>query len=119
MPIIQHKNRALIGEDLALYFDDIQDAIERQWSLLDTAKEMSEALQDTHESWLTHKTNTIIRILTVFSVVLLPLNLIAGLYGMNVALPGQDHPGIFFILMGVMWLVLVGFFGYFAWKKWL
>lgn len=119
MPAIQHKNKALLPERLGIYFDDIQDAVERQWALLDTAKEMSEALQDTHESWLSHKTNSIIRVLTVFSVVMLPLNVLTGLYGMNVALPFQEHPAAFLLVLAAMLAVLLSFLGYFAWKKWL
>lgn len=115
---LEHK-RQFIAEDLALYFDDILDAIERQWSLLDTAKEMSEALQATHESWLTQKTNTIIRILTGFTVITLPLLIVPGIYGMNVALPFQTHPLVFLALLCGMTVATVLFLLYFIYKKWL
>jgi len=116
---LEHKNRKFVSEELALYFDDILDAIERQWSLLDTAKEMADSLQDTHESWLTHKTNAVVRILTVFSVTMLPLTVITGLFGMNVALPYQQHPQAFIILVVGMIFLLGGLLGYFARKGWL
>lgn len=119
MPAIQHKNKKILPEELGIYFDDIQDAVERQWSLLDMAKEMSEALQDTHESWLTHKTNSVIRILTIFSVALLPLNVLTGLYGMNVSLPFQGNPAAFLMVVAAMVTILAAFIGYFSWKKWL
>jgi len=116
---LQHRNRSLISTDLTLYFDDVSDAIERQWSLLDTAKEMSDVLQDTHESWLTHRTNEIIRLLTIFSVTMVPLTFIASLYGMNVDLPFQANPLAFSFIGGVMVSILVVLLGYFGWKKWL
>jgi magnesium transporter len=116
---LQHRNRALIPAELTLYFDDVSDSIERQWSLLDTAKEMSEVLQDTHESWLTHRTNEVIRVLTIFSVTMVPLTFIASLYGMNVGLPYQNTPQAFEVLVGVMAFIMVSLLGYFAWKKWL
>ena len=115
---LEHK-RQFIAEDLALYFDDILDAIERQWALLDTAKEMSEALQATHESWLTQKTNTIIRILTGFTVITLPLLIVPGIYGMNVTLPFQMHPLVFVLLMLGMVAATVVLLWYFIVKKWL
>lgn len=115
---LEHK-RQFIAEDLALYFDDILDAIERQWSLLDTAKEMSEALQATHESWLTQKTNAIIRILTGFTVITLPLLIVPGIYGMNVTLPFQVHPLVFLFLMLCMTVTTVVLLWYFICKKWL
>ncbi len=116
---LEHKNKRFASEDLALYFDDILDAIERQWALLETAKEMIDALQDTHESWLSHKTNAVIRILTIFSVTMLPLTFITGLYGMNVALPVENHPQAFLGIIGIILIILTGMFGFFVRKKWL
>lgn len=116
---LEHKNRKFVSEDLALYYDDIRDAIERQWSLLDTAKEVIEALQYTHRAWLNHKTNEVIRILTVFSVISIPLIVITGLYGMNVTLPLASHPYAFEILLGIMAAILGGMIVYFARRKWL
>lgn len=117
--LLQHRNRSLIPAELSLYFDDVSDAIERQWSLLDTAKEMSDVLQETHESWLTHRTNEIIRLLTIFSVTMVPLTFLASLYGMNVDLPFQHNPEAFTVIFGTMGAILALLMGYFAWKKWL
>lgn len=116
---LEHKNKKFVPDELALYFDDILDAIERQWALLDTAKEMIDALQDTHESWLTHKTNAVIQVLTIFSVVMLPLTFITGLYGMNVALPFGEHPMAFFMVAGVMSALMISMLLYFYRKHWL
>lgn len=117
--LLPHKNKQLIPADLTPYFDDVHDAIERQWALLESAKEMSEALQDTHESWLSHRTNTVVRLLTAFSVTMLPLTVITGFYGMNVPLPYQNDPYAFEVLLVVMGIILAAFLGYFTWKKWL
>lgn len=116
---LQHKNKDLISDDLHLYFDDVSDSIERQWTLLETAKEMSDALQDTHESWLGHRTNQVIRVLTIFSVTMVPLTFLSSLYGMNVPLPFQDHPQVFSFVVLIMMCMMGGLLGYFAWKKWL
>ncbi|MBT4119366.1 MAG: magnesium transporter CorA family protein [Candidatus Peribacter sp.] len=116
---LEHKNKKFVPDELALYFDDILDAIERQWALLDTAKEMIDALQDTHESWLSHKTNAVIQVLTIFSVTMLPLTFITGLYGMNVGLPFGAHPNAFFIVLGLMGGILISMLTYFAKKHWL
>ncbi len=116
---LEHKSKKFVSQDLALYFDDILDAVERQWALLDTDKEMIDALQSTHESWLSHKTNEVIRILTIFSVTMLPLTVITGLYGMNVALPMDDHPFIFVGIVGSMASLVIGMLGYFMRKRWL
>ncbi|PIP65211.1 hypothetical protein COU77_02020 [Candidatus Peregrinibacteria bacterium CG10_big_fil_rev_8_21_14_0_10_49_16] len=117
--LLEHKSRVFSSDDIGMYFDNILDALERQWSVLETAKEMSEALQATHESWLSHKTNSVMRILTVVSVTLLPLTLIASVYGMNIRLPLQQHPSAFSLILAGMFVILTGFLGYFSWKKWL
>jgi magnesium transporter len=116
---LEHKNKKFIPDELELYFDDILDAIERQWSLLETAKEMIDALQETHESWLSHKTNAVVRVLTVFSVTMLPLTVITGLYGMNVKLPLQGDPFAFIGIGAVMVLILAVMVLYFSRKHWL
>jgi magnesium transporter len=117
--LLQHKNKDLIPSELNIYFDDVADAIERQWALLDTGKEMSDALQETHESWLSHRTNEVVRVLTIFSVTMVPLTFISSLYGMNVHLPYQESVQAFPVLVLVMTLIMSGLLGYFAWKKWL
>ena len=116
---LEHKNKKFVPEELGIYFDDILDAIERQYALLETAKEMIDALQDTHESWLSHKTNAVVRILTVFSVTMLPLTFITGLYGMNVTLPIGHHPYAFLVILGIMGLLLMSMLIYFSRKHWL
>ena len=116
---LEHKSRRFIPEELDIYFDDVQDAVERQWSLLETAKEVVEALQDSHETWIQSRTNRIIRVLTVFSVTMLPLTFITGLYGMNVSLPHAGDPYAFIGIVGIMFILLVGFLGYFGWKRWI
>lgn len=116
---LEHKNKKFVSAELALYFDDILDAIERQWSLLDTAKEMIDALQNTHETWLAHKTNSVVKVLTTFSVIMLPLTLLTSFYGMNVRLPLDHNAAAAWYIMGVMGIICVAMIGYFLKKRWL
>ena len=46
--------------------------------------------------------------LTAFSVIILPLTLIASLWGMNVGVPGEGDPGDFWLIVGGMTALLVG-----------
>jgi magnesium transporter len=107
-----------LPEALEDYFDDIVDAAERIWDLLDNYKEVVEALEDTNESVISHRQNDVLRLLTVFSAVLLPLTLIASVFGMNVAFPGTDTREAFWAILGglaVTFGVLVAFFRYRRW----
>ena len=56
-----------IAEELDIYFDDINDASERVWQMLEGYKETVEALEDTNESVLSHRLNDVLRVLTSFS----------------------------------------------------
>ncbi|HET7145669.1 MAG TPA: magnesium transporter CorA family protein [Gaiellaceae bacterium] len=108
-----------LPEELELYFDDIVDASERIWDLLDNYKEVVEALEDTNESLISHQQNDILYVLTIFSVVMLPLTFITGFFGMNVHFPGFDSSGGFWGTVVAMILILIGMLGFFRWKKWL
>ena len=66
------------------------------------------------------RTNEIIRVLTIVSVIFLPLNLLAGIYGMNFAqIPGANSPGGFFVLLGLMVLIAGGILWFLRWRRWL
>ena len=104
---LEHKSKKFIDAELDVYFDDVQDTIERQWSMLETSKEVIDALQDSHEAWIQNKTNRIIRVLTVFSVTMLPLTVVTGMFGMNVRLPYAEDPWAFLAIFVVLFLFLI------------
>jgi magnesium transporter len=117
--VLERHTERFLPENLELYFDDIVDAAERIWDLLDNYKEVVEALEDTNESVISHRQNDVLRILTIFSVTMLPLTLITGLFGMNVHFPGFASAEAFWAIMGAMVVVLVGMIGFFRYKRWL
>jgi magnesium transporter len=108
-----------LPENLELYFDDLVDASERIWDLLDNYKEVVEALEQTNESVIAHRHNDVLRVLTVFSVILLPLTLIASIFGMNVQFPGWETHAAFWGIIAVMAVTIAGMLGFFRWKRWL
>ena len=57
--------------------------------------------------------------LTAFSVIFLPLTLIASIWGMNVRVPGEQSIVAFWIIIGVMLVVLTGLVAYFRKRGWL
>jgi magnesium transporter len=117
--VLERHVERFLPEELELYFDDIVDAAERIWDILDNYKEVVEALEDTNESVIPHRQNDVLRILTVFSVVLLPLTLITGFFGMNVHFPGFDSVWAFWVIFVGMVVALVGMLAFFRLKRWL
>jgi magnesium transporter len=117
--LLERRVERFLPEELDLYFDDIVDAAERIWDLLDNYKEVVEGLESTNESVISHRQNDVLRVLTVFSAILLPLTLLASVFGMNVAFPGHDTAHAFWAIVAVMVGVGAGLLGFFRWKRWL
>src|SRR6478736_1318698 len=109
-----------LPDDLEVYFDDIVDKAERIWDQLDNYKEVVEALEQTNESVIAHKQNDILRLLTIFSVILLPLTLVSGIFGMNFRhIPfTSDYHGFIatVVLMAAIAAVMLVFFRV---KRWI
>jgi magnesium transporter len=113
--VLERYTQRFLPEELELYFDDIVDASERIWDLLDNYKEVVEALEQTNESVISHRQQYRLQILTVFSVIFLPLTLISGIFGMNF---GFSSPG-FLATVSVMAALFVTAIGVFRWRGWL
>lgn len=107
------------NEDLEVYFDNIVDKIEKIYSILENQKEIVASLQETNEAIIFHNTNNIIRVLTVFSVIMMPLSVITGFFGMNVDLPIAKNPVAYFAILIFMLAVLAVMLIFFRFKKWL
>jgi magnesium transporter len=116
---LERTKQRYLQEELEIYFDDISDAAERIWDTLENYKEVVEGLESTNEAVLSHRLNDSFRILTAASVVLLPLTLIASIFGMNVPLPGEGQPYAFIGIMLLMLVLLVMLVAYFRRRGWL
>jgi magnesium transporter len=109
-----------LPDDLEVYFDDIVDKAERIWDQLDNYKEVVEALEATNESVIAHKQNDILRLLTIFSVILLPLTLISGIFGMNFShIPFSQNYHGFIATVGVMLAIAIVMLTFFRIKRWI
>ena len=117
--VLERRVEQFLPEELDLYFDDIVDAAERIWDLLDNYKEVVEALEDTNESVISHQQNDVLRLLTLISVTMLPLTVITGLFGMNVIFPGEGSHVAFWAILAALVAALAGMVGFFSYKRWL
>jgi magnesium transporter len=116
---LERAKQKFVGDELEVYFDDIRDASERIWDMLENYKEVVEALEDTNESLISHRLNNVLRVLTSISVIILPLTLIASIWGMNVRVPGEGSIHAFWVIMAVMVGVLVSLLAVFRRRGWL
>jgi magnesium transporter len=68
---------------------------------------------------ISHHVNDILRVLTSISVIVLPLTLLASIWGMNVRVPGEQSMTGFYAIAGVMVALLVGMVVFFRKRGWL
>ncbi len=116
---LEPKVRRFAKTDLAVYFGDMVDHVDKIWDGLDEYKEIIEGLNDTHDSLATNRTNEVMRILTIIASILLPLTLLASIYGMNIPLPMQDSPYSLAVLF-VIWIAIVsGMLYFFRRQHWI
>jgi len=106
--------------NMATYYNDLVEETYDIWKILETQKETIDALHQTNESSLSFQLNDIMKTLTIFSVVVFPLTLLAGIFGMNtVNTPFIGDRYDFWEIISVMGGLTLVMFIYFKSKKWL
>ena len=116
---LEHKKTKFLPDTLELYFQDAVDKVERLYTNVESLKELLNLLQQTNESVISHSSNNIIKVLTIFSVMMLPMTLVSGIYGMNLAtLPFAQHQMSFIIVIGIMLAIAVSMVAFFKYKRW-
>jgi len=83
---LEPRVRRFTKMDLEVYFGDMVDHVDKIWDGLDEYKEIIEGLNDTHDSLATNRTNEVVRMLTVIATILLPITVVASIFGMNIRL---------------------------------
>lgn len=111
---------SLIEDREMVYYRNVYDHVVRFTELIESSREMVSDLMQTHLSAASNKLNEIMKVLTMISTVVLPMTLIAGIYGMNFdVLPEKTWRFGYPFALGLMALMGVGAFIFFRWKKWI
>ena len=93
--------------------------LERATESVANAREMLIGTFDVHMTRTAQRTNDIMRLLTVVSVMLLPAGVLAGVMGMNFQVSFFDDPNVFWIVVGAMIVVAVTTLSIARWRHWL
>ncbi|MBN1855533.1 MAG: magnesium transporter CorA family protein [Dehalococcoidia bacterium] len=119
---LEQEDYPFFKEEQEVYFGDIADHVRKIWDSLEECKEVVDGLAET-SNWLTsHRIQEIMRVLTIITVVLAPLTLISGIFGMNVYLPGGIERGsiiAFEWIVGIMTACGLGVFAFLRHKHWI
>ena len=108
-----HGNR-----ELRLYYRDVYDHIVRILEFVESYRDLLTGSLDIYLSAVANRTNAVMKVLTLWGTIALPMLILTSFYGMNVKLPGQNHPLVLLLLLLAMGASTAGVIYYFWRKHW-
>jgi magnesium transporter len=112
------REKGLLGDDLDVYFRDIYDHIIRTVDLIETYRDLLSGSLDIYLSAVANRTNEVMKVLTIWGTVALPLVIITGFFGMNLHLPWADNPHGIDYAVALMAISTISVLVYFKIKRW-
>lgn len=117
---ISHGEFSQIPDNVLPFYRDVHDHLLRISDLAESYRDLVGGLFEIHFSVTANKTNDVMKLLAVYSAILLPLSLIAGIYGMNFEyMPEVHSPYGYFATLGLMILIALGLLIYFWRRGWI
>lgn len=116
---IVQKEHPFIPQETKIYFQDLIGTNIRLWNILESQKETIEALEDTNNSLLSNKLNLTMKVLTIFSAVMLPMTAYSNMLAMSATIPFGHSIYAFWIHVGIMAFLSLLTILFFKAKKWL
>lgn len=111
---------SLIDTREMVYYRNVYDHLVRFTELIESSREMISDLMQTSLAATANRMNEIMKVLTMISTVVLPMTLVAGIYGMNFKhMPELEWAHGYPVALALMLLMGLGSYSLFRWKKWL
>jgi magnesium transporter len=115
---LMRKEKGLLGDDLDPYFRDVYDHIIRTVDMIETYRDLLSGALDIYLSAVANRTNEVMKVLTIWGTVALPLVIITGFFGMNLHLPWSNDPHGTWYAVALMAVSTIGILLYFKGKRW-
>jgi magnesium transporter len=109
----------LTGDDLDPYFRDVYDHLVRAVDLVEAQRDLLTGSLDIYLSAVANRTNEVMKVLTIYGTLALPLVVITGFFGMNLHLPWSNNPHGLWYASALMLASIVAVLWYFKRKRWL
>jgi magnesium transporter len=112
----------VVSPEESLFFRDAYDHVVRVTEMAETFRDTVASAMEVYLTVVSNRTNEVMKVLTVFSIVLMTMSLLAGIYGMNVDLPisgDGNNPAAFYILLGLMAATGGGLLLFFRKRRWI
>ena len=108
-----------VSDSLSHQFHHVRDHLSQVLDTVNGLRELLGGVYQNYHSALAGRTNETMKMLTIYAGILLPLTLIAGIYGMNLPLPASSEPWSFWAVLGSMAGITLLLYAYFRRKRWL
>ncbi len=111
----------LVDDREIAYYRNVYDHLVRYTELIESAREMVSDLMESHLAAASNRLNQVMKLLTMISTIVLPMNLVAGIYGMNFedsASPSYHSPWGFWFALSLMSAAGIAAYGLFRWRRW-
>ncbi len=116
---LSHGEFPQIPENILPFYRDVHDHLLRISDMAESYRDLVSGLFEIHFSVTANKTNEVMKVLAIFSATMLPLSLIAGIYGMNFENMPEIHSTYgYFITLGFMFMIASGLLLYFWRRGW-
>ncbi len=109
----------LIRPEMRPYLRDVYDRLARTSDLLDSFRDELATMLDIYVSQVSNQLNEVMKVLTAITVIIVPVTLVASIYGMNVVFPGFNTAQGFYVAVAIMALTALGMIWYFRSRRWL
>ena len=117
---LEREESKLIKDSTHIYLRDLYDHTIQTIDTIETFRDMLSGMLDIYMSSVSNKMNEIMKVLTIFAAIFIPLTFIAGIYGMNFQyMPELSIPWAYPAIWVIIILVSVSLLAYFKHKKWL
>ena len=113
------EDNPLVSRKIIPYYRDLYDHVMQVIDTIDSYRELLASLADVHLSTISNRMNSVMKTLTIFSAIFMPLTFIVGVYGMNFEyMPELQYKNGYYIIIGIMFLIVLGMIAYFKKIKW-
>ena len=102
-----------------MYWDDLSDHLTRLLGMLNEHVEVISGLSDTIDTLASHHIDGVVRLLTLITILTVPLTVLSTIFGMNVALPYGNHPLPFYLINIVGIVLTAGVIWYLHRRNWI
>jgi magnesium transporter len=108
----------ILSDELDPYLRDVYDHIIRTTEFIETYRDLLSGALDIYLSAVANRTNEVMKVLTIWGTIALPMVIITGFFGMNLHLPWQDNPHGTLYSIGLMAVTTIATLAYFKKRKW-